>query len=252
MAFRDTFESCPRCGTALIDARAARGCATCGGFWVEEPVLTEMVLEMLPVPPAQLSRLQLAVLERMGDPLACPTCGAPMEATAIHLVSIDRCAKHGVWFDRDELARALERVGDPARPPPLVAHERPGEPRRAARREPVATPVTPASTPVPAEPGAPTTTLRVLPPAGEPRELVLQRGVIKIGRLASAHVRLDDPAAARLHAVLEVLAPDEVTVIDLGSAIGTTVNGARVVKATLAPGDLIGIGDTRIALVAVA
>lgn len=78
--YRDSFEKCPRCAVELTDARSARGCRSCGGLWVEEPVLSEMVLEMLP--PGRLSHLQLAVLQRAEPAIACPACGDRMEQTA--------------------------------------------------------------------------------------------------------------------------------------------------------------------------
>lgn len=106
---RDAFEKCPRCAVELTDARSARGCRSCGGLWVEEHVLTEMVLEM--VPPGSPARLQLAALQRAETAIACPRCGDRMEQTEIHEVRIDRCAKHGVWFDREELQHALHRIG---------------------------------------------------------------------------------------------------------------------------------------------
>ena len=51
----------------------------------------------------------------------------------------------------------------------------------------------------------------------------LSQDVIKIGKLKSSHVCLDDEAVARMHAVIEV-SGDEVRVIDLGSATGTMLN----------------------------
>lgn len=107
--YRDSFEKCPRCAVELTDARSARGCRSCGGLWVEEHVLSEMVLEMLP--PGSLSRLQLAAVSRAEPAIACPTCGDRMEQTEIHQARIDRCSKHGVWFDREELQQALHRIG---------------------------------------------------------------------------------------------------------------------------------------------
>ena len=55
----------------------------------------------------------------------------------------------------------------------------------------------------------------------------LSQDVIKIGKLKSSHVCLDDEAVARMHAVIEV-SGDEVRVIDLGSATGTMLNGGRI------------------------
>ena len=67
MTYRDSFEQCPRCHLTLVDARAARACEQCGGLFVEEPALSEMVLNMLP--PQPHGRLLLAVLQRGGEKL---------------------------------------------------------------------------------------------------------------------------------------------------------------------------------------
>ncbi|MEO8703528.1 MAG: AgmX/PglI C-terminal domain-containing protein [Kofleriaceae bacterium] len=77
------------------------------------------------------------------------------------------------------------------------------------------------------------------------REEVLNQSVIKIGKVASAHLRIDDDSVSRMHAIIEVLGP-EVSVIDLGSTGGTFVNGQKVNKAKLQSGDTITVGDTRI------
>jgi hypothetical protein len=72
------------------------------------------------------------------------------------------------------------------------------------------------------------------------------REIIKIGRLSSAHLRLDDEKVSRIHAVVEMSASGEVNIIDMGSAEGTFVNGERVNKASLKPGDEIRLGETRL------
>ena len=63
--------------------------------------------------------------------------------------------------------------------------------------------------------------------------------VVKIGRLASAHLRLEHPDVSRMHAVLEIT-PARATLIDLGC--GTRVNGKTIDKAELRDGDEIGVG----------
>jgi TonB family protein len=78
------------------------------------------------------------------------------------------------------------------------------------------------------------------------REEVLKESVIKIGKLASSHLRLDDETVSRMHAVVEVVGPGKVELIDLGSTRGTTVNGERITKATLKPGDQIDFGNARV------
>lgn len=75
------------------------------------------------------------------------------------------------------------------------------------------------------------------------------REIIKIGRLASAHLKLDDPKVSRIHAVIEVSrGGQDVSIIDMGSAEGTFVNGEKVTKVKLKDGDEIRLGDTRLVL----
>lgn len=70
--------------------------------------------------------------------------------------------------------------------------------------------------------------------------------IIKIGKVASSHLRLEDESASRMHAMIEVTGPNEVYIIDLGSAAGTYVNGQKTNKARLSTGDEIVIGETRL------
>lgn len=78
------------------------------------------------------------------------------------------------------------------------------------------------------------------------REEVLTQDVIKVGKLASSHLRVDDETVSRMHAVIEVAGPDDVSLIDLGSTRGTTVNGERITKTRLHSGDEIMFGDARV------
>jgi len=78
------------------------------------------------------------------------------------------------------------------------------------------------------------------------REEVLNQDVIKVGKLASSHLRIDDETVSRMHAVIEIAGPDEVSLIDLGSTRGTTVNGERITKTRLQSGDEITFGDARV------
>ena len=78
------------------------------------------------------------------------------------------------------------------------------------------------------------------------REETLNEPVIKIGKLASSHLRLEDETVSRMHAVVEVTGPGEIQLIDLGSTRGTTVNGERINKAILRSGDQVQFGDTRV------
>src|SRR4029079_7162441 len=78
------------------------------------------------------------------------------------------------------------------------------------------------------------------------REEKLALPVIKVGKLSSSHLRLDEKSVSRMHAVIEVTGPGDVSIIDLGSTKGTFVNGQKVNKAKLQSGDTVVVGDTRI------
>jgi pSer/pThr/pTyr-binding forkhead associated (FHA) protein len=78
------------------------------------------------------------------------------------------------------------------------------------------------------------------------REEKLTLPVIKVGKVPSSHLRLDDESVSRMHAVIEVTGPADVSIIDLGSTRGTFVNGQKVNKAKLQSGDTVLIGEIRI------
>jgi hypothetical protein len=73
--------------------------------------------------------------------------------------------------------------------------------------------------------------VRLLPPS------------LVIGRGADADLRIADTGVSRRHAELRV-EPDAVTVVDLESTNGTSVNGRLVDRATLKDGDRISVGTT--------
>src|SRR4051812_37659642 len=79
------------------------------------------------------------------------------------------------------------------------------------------------------------------------RETVAQ-DIVKVGKDAKSHLRVDDELASRMHAVIEVASPEDITLIDLGNEPGTMVNGARVNKCKIKPGDELRIGGTTIKL----
>src|SRR5512138_1396286 len=72
------------------------------------------------------------------------------------------------------------------------------------------------------------------------------REIIKIGRLASAHLCLDDDKISRIHSVIEVAPDGNLSIIDMGSAEGTFVNGKKVSRGALRLGDQITLGGLRI------
>ncbi|HUQ06641.1 MAG TPA: FHA domain-containing protein [Kofleriaceae bacterium] len=107
-------------------------------------------------------------------------------------------------------------------------------------------PATPAPSTAKDEPLAPgTLRLRILRDDALVRSQTLDQKVSKIGRIASAHVHLDHADVSRMHAVIEN-SDEGAWVIDLGSSIGTIVNGEKVNKKTLRAGDVIDIGPFRL------
>ena len=78
------------------------------------------------------------------------------------------------------------------------------------------------------------------------RTETLTQDIIKIGKLSSSHLRVDDESVSRMHAVIEITQPNEICIIDLGSTKGTLVNGQKVNKAKLQSGDTIVLGTTKI------
>lgn len=78
-------------------------------------------------------------------------------------------------------------------------------------------------------------------------EETYERDIVKIGRLASAHLKLEDPKVSRIHAVIEASSDGTgYSVIDMGSAEGTFVNGDKISKHRLREGDEIVVGETRV------
>src|SRR5688500_5253805 len=80
------------------------------------------------------------------------------------------------------------------------------------------------------------------------REERLSLSVIKLGKVPSAHLKLDDETVSRMHAIIEVNGPGDVSIIDLGSTKGTFVNGQKVNKAKQQSDEKIQGRDTRIEL----
>ena len=73
--------------------------------------------------------------------------------------------------------------------------------------------------------------------------LRLTPGSVKtVGRTARADFILDAALVSRLHCKLKVEKSNQLVVEDLGSTNGTQVNGIRVDRAVLKPGDVVTIG----------
>ncbi len=76
---------------------------------------------------------------------------------------------------------------------------------------------------------------------GQAQEFVLNKPSVTLGRATTNDVVISDPEASRFHARIDCR-DDACTLTDLESANGTTVGGARVERAQLRHGDVIGLG----------
>ncbi|MEI7034926.1 FHA domain-containing protein [Streptomyces pratensis] len=81
---------------------------------------------------------------------------------------------------------------------------------------------------------------------------LLHGGQIRIGRSADADVPLDDPDVSRLHCAVTVSEDGRVSVADLGSTNGTSLDGVEVRDrpVRLAPGALLRLGESTLRLTA--
>lgn len=77
---------------------------------------------------------------------------------------------------------------------------------------------------------------------GEIRVFQIERGWTRIGRSATADIRLDDPSVSRRHALIVSELPDSLRVLDDRSLNGVFLNGEIVEWGRLADGDELAIG----------
>lgn len=91
--------------------------------------------------------------------------------------------------------------------------------------------------------------LQITAADGKTSDAVYDSDSILIGSGPSAVLRLDDPGVSSIHAVVKVTPEGSVTIIDLGSEGGTTVNGNAVTEpTTLAMGDEIAVGGVKLTI----
>jgi pSer/pThr/pTyr-binding forkhead associated (FHA) protein len=83
--------------------------------------------------------------------------------------------------------------------------------------------------------------LILLNPNGPEQEYELAKKSVSVGRGTTNDITLDDARVSRSHARLD-FAEGGITLVDLGSSNGTHINGVRIERATLVPGDTIGVG----------
>lgn len=80
---------------------------------------------------------------------------------------------------------------------------------------------------------------------GVDREVIVEGHILKLGSDEHAHVRVNDPQAARMMAVIEIAksVPDPIlTLIDLGNEPCTRLNDVKITKVNLNAEDVISIG----------
>jgi pSer/pThr/pTyr-binding forkhead associated (FHA) protein len=73
-------------------------------------------------------------------------------------------------------------------------------------------------------------------------DIPLDHATVVVGRDRRCDVRIESFRVSRRHCCL-ALDRDEVVVLDLGSTNGTRINGRRVAKGVLRPGDELSIAD---------
>jgi Zn-finger nucleic acid-binding protein len=109
--------SCPTCAGPLTSAGRTDRCSGCDGAWIHEDVLVGMLQEMASALVELPWQPRVAEVQR-----PCAVCQVAMAPVCLGHVALDRCARHGVWFDAAELAALLgeakqfkvEAVDEPA------------------------------------------------------------------------------------------------------------------------------------------
>lgn len=82
-------------------------------------------------------------------------------------------------------------------------------------------------------------------PDGSEQEFELRKSRLTIGRSTANDIALNDGRVSRFHAQVDC-ADEACWITDLGSSNGTTLNGQRIERAELKPGDSIGLGNSKL------
>jgi pSer/pThr/pTyr-binding forkhead associated (FHA) protein len=88
--------------------------------------------------------------------------------------------------------------------------------------------------------------LAMRPDGGEIEVFRIGPGWTRIGRSATADIRLDDPSVSRRHALIVSEQPDSLRILDDRSLNGVFLNGEIVEWGRLADGDELAIGRFRL------
>lgn len=88
--------------------------------------------------------------------------------------------------------------------------------------------------------------LKLKLPGGGEQEFEISKQNITVGRGQTNDIVLQDAKMSRAHARFEFSAEGEVTVIDAGSTNGVRVNGVKVERMEIKPGDVVQMGESQI------
>ena len=88
--------------------------------------------------------------------------------------------------------------------------------------------------------------LTLLHPNGPEQEYLLAKANVSLGRANTNDIILNDVRISRSHARLECDAARVYPCTDMGSSNGTRVNGVRVERAILKPGDTLSLGSQQL------
>ena len=88
--------------------------------------------------------------------------------------------------------------------------------------------------------------LKLKIPGGGEQEFEISKSEITVGRGQTNDIVIQDGKMSRAHARFEFDAEGKVNVFDTGSTNGVKVNGEKVPKAVIQPGDVIQLGDSEI------
>ena len=95
---------CPVCDSPLIEAGRTSSCVLCEGAWVAEDVLVAILEQRAS------TLVELPWEARQDKPRPCAECKTEMQTVNLGSVALDRCDKHGVWFDANEMTQLLKQV----------------------------------------------------------------------------------------------------------------------------------------------
>ncbi|MFN0250909.1 MAG: zf-TFIIB domain-containing protein [Kofleriaceae bacterium] len=114
---RDHAPTCPSC-TRALDKHGENSqrlqCGGCEGMFITESEVEKLVAEAKKKAPSDLpdvKPLELGAPQKTEPARTCARCLATMTKHDLHGITIDRCAPHGIWFDREELQEVLHKLG---------------------------------------------------------------------------------------------------------------------------------------------